>query len=316
MSYRYDSDIVILNRYALSDIQAKAELFETYDRLRDLTVSGPSMGGSGVGKFGSALVQMARMLGGAPFVPTFGSEAVNVPGTSYYAPATGGTGQVPGGQASFGLAPWSQVSGMPGGGAAMIGDSTITPLASFSSSGAGSLANTGLGFSGLGDPGFPSNEGTVGSIPNGSVPVNGVNGVIAGGAAPIDGASGILGAASDAGGLAVGTAAGAGFGRNWVMPAAGIVSGIGGLLTTLGPFFGPFGLAAAAGGSVLSGASGAILQSFQAVSSRILNNADTILTNKVKNLETTIKQLDAQQDIIRKLLKQSIDDDGKALDNL
>ena len=304
MSYRWDSDIVILNRYSKAGVVAKAELFETYDRLRDLTVSGPSMGGSGMGKFGSMLVQVARMFGGSPFIPTFGSEAMTIPGTSYYAPISGGTGINPGGQAAFGLAPFSQVSGMPGlgGGAAPIGGGGgLTPLAAFSGLGIGSLASMGLGFSGIGDSGFPMDEGAIGSLPMG--------GVIAGAASPIDGAAA-------AGGLAVGTAAGAGYGRNWVMPAAGIVSGIGGLLTTLGPFFGPFGLAAAAGGSVMSGAAGAVLQSFQAISSRILNNADTILTNKVKNLETTIKQLDAQQDIIRKLLKESIDGDSKSLENL
>ena len=59
-----------------------------------------------------------------------------------------------------------------------------------------------------------------------------------------------------------------------------------------------------------------MLQSFQHVSNRILVNADTILSNKVKNLETTIKQLDAQQDILKKLLKESVEGDKKALDNL
>jgi len=303
MAYKNDSELVILNRYSKASSIAKAELFETYDRLRDLTVSGPTLGGSGMGKFGSLLVQVARMFGGAPFVPTFGSEAINVPGTSYYGPITGGTGILPGGQAGFGLAPFSQVSGFPTGGAAPIGGGGLGALSSFMGLGAGSLAS--LGFSGIGDSGFPSDEGFVGAIPSGNM----AGGIIAGGASAI-------GAASTAGGLAAGTAAGAGYGRNWVMPAAGIVSGIGGLLTTLGPFFGPFGLAAAAGGSVMSGAAGAVLQSFQAVSQRILVNADTILTNKVKNLETTIKQLDAQQEILRKLLKESNEGDRKALDNL
>jgi hypothetical protein len=130
-----------------------------------------------------------------------------------------------------------------------------------------------------------------------------------GGAAPISAIANGVGAV---GGLATG----AGFGKNWVMPAAGIASGIGGVLTTLGPFFGPFGLALAAGGSVLNGVSGSILASYQQISQRILNNADTILTDKVKNLETTVKQLDAQQDIIKKLLKESVDGDKKLLDNI
>ena len=194
----------------------------------------------------------------------------------------------------FGLAPFSQFTGLPTGGAAPLDGGGLTPLAQFSSLGAGSALN--FDFSGIGDAGFPIGEGMVG-------------GMIAGGASPVT-------TAANAAGTAAGGFAGAGFGRNWVMPAAGIVSGIGGILTTLGPFFGPFGLAAAAGGSVMSGVSGAILHSFQTVAQRILTNADTILTEKIKNLETTIKQLDAQQTVLSKLVKESLDGDKKALDNL
>lgn len=319
MSYKNDSYIVILGSYDKSGDAAKAELFETYDRLRDLTVSGPALGGSGVGKFGSLLMNVARMFGAAPFLPTFGSESINIPGTSYYAPITGGTGIVPGGQAAFGLAPFSQMTGFPSGGAAPSDNSSAGSLSMFSSLGSGSLTASQLGFSGFGSPGFPA-LGMIGGLSG--------SGVFAGGASPVEGASGSLGngviaggasgvgSAATAGGLVTGTAVGAGFGRNWVMPAAGIVSGIGGLLTTLGPFFGPFGIAAAAGGSILNGFSGAVLSSFQHVSNRLLVNADTILTNKIKNLETTVKQLDAQGDIIRKLLKESVDGDKKALDNI
>jgi hypothetical protein len=167
-------------------------------------------------------------------------------------------------------------------------------------------------FSGIGDPDF-SMADTIGGITFEGLDGSDsqfAHGTLAGGA------SGIATAASVGTGLAAGTAAGAGFGRNWVMPAAGIVSGIGGLLTTLGPFFGPFGLAAAAGGSVLNGLSGAVLSSFQHVSNRILNNADVILTTKIKNLETTVKQLEAQQEIVKKLLKDTLDGDKKALDNI
>ncbi len=320
MSYRHDNLITILNSYGKANSAAKAELFETYDRLRDLTVSGPALGGSGVGKFGGLLMNVARMFGAAPFLPTFGSEAINIPGTSYYTPFTGGTGVLPGGQAAFGLAPFSQMSGFPtsvvpiGGGAAPIDNSSILPLSMFASSGAGSLAAQQLGFSGLGDSDFPIFSTIGGVFAGGASPISGAAGSLSDGFIA-GGASGISTAAT-AGGLAAGTAAGAGFGRNWVMPAAGIVSGIGGLLTTLGPFFGPFGIAAAAGGAVMNGLSGAVLASFQHVSNRILNNADTILTNKIKNLETTIKQLDAQEDIIKKLLKEQLEGDKKALDNL
>jgi hypothetical protein len=318
MSYKNDSYLVIMGSYDKANSAAKAELFETYDRLRDLTVSGPALGGSGVGKFASLLTNIARLFGSSAFLPTFGSEAINIPGTSYYAPITGGTGILPGGQAAFGLAPFSQVTGISAGGAAPINNSSVLPLSFFSSSGIGSLGALESGFSGVGDLNFPMSA-TIGGLGDG---------VLTGGAAPVSGASGVLGngwiaggasglsTAATAGGLALGTGAGAGFGRNWIMPAAGIVSGIGGLLTTLGPFFGPFGLAAAAGGTVMSGVSGAVLASFQNVSNRILSNADTILSAKIKNLETTVKQLDAQEDILKKLLKESVEGDKKALDNL
>ncbi|MEB3287055.1 MAG: hypothetical protein VKJ04_06090 [Vampirovibrionales bacterium] len=298
MSYKNDSELVIINSYAKAGSYAKAELYETYDRLRDLTVSGPSLGGSGMGKFGSVLMNFARIFGAAPFIPTFGSEAVNIPGTSYYMPITGGTGVTNGGQAAFGLAPFAQTSGFPTGAAAPIDGSSVAPLSAFSSLGIGSSSNW---FSGIGDANFPS-QGMIGALGSDG-------GMIVGGAAPV---TAVASGAAAVGGLAPG----AGFGKNWVMPAAGIVSGIGGLLTTLGPFFGPFGIAAAAGGSVLNGVSGAILNSYQAVSQRILNNADNILTEKIKNLETTVKQLDAQQDIIKKLLKESVDADKKLLDNI
>lgn len=301
MSYKNDSELVILNRYGKASSDAKAELYETYDRLRDLTVSGPSLGGSGLGKFGSLLVNVARMFSSSAFIPTLGSESINIPGTSYFAPISGGTGITNGGQAAFGLAPFSQASGFPSGGAAPI-DGSGDSISQFSSNGIGSVASENLGFAGVGDPDFPMSEGTIGSVPT--------NGFIVGGASPA------LSTASAAGSAVVGTAAGAGFGRNWVLPAAGIVSGVGGILTTIGPFFGPFGIAAAAGGAVANGAAGALLASYQHVANRILVNADTILSNKVKNLETTVKQLDAQQDILKKLLKDSVDGDKKALDNL
>lgn len=329
MSYKNDSYQTILSSYGKASSAAKAELFETYDRIRDLAAAGPVLGGSGLGKFSSLLMNVARMFGSSAFLPTFGSEAITIPGTSYYAPITGGTGILPGGQAAFGLAPLSYISGFPGG-AAPIDSSGIMPLSMFSSFGAGSNAASALGFSGIGDAGFPAS----GFIGGGAFPIEGTtggaldSGVWGGGASPVEGTAGDFGSgviaggasgistAATAGGLAMGTAAGAGFGRNWVMPAAGIMSGIGGLLTTLGPFFGPFGLAAAAGGAVMNGVSGAVLASFQHVSNRLLVNADTILTDKVKNLETLIKQLDAQEDIVKKLLKDSADGDKKALDNL
>jgi hypothetical protein len=332
MSYKNDSLLTIMNSYGRSNSYAKAELFETYDRIRDLAASGPSLGGSGLGKFGGLLMNVARMFGASDFLPSFGSEAVNIPGTSYYAPVSGGTGVTAGGgQSAFGLGPMSQISGFNTGGAAPVDGSPVMPLNSYGMNQYNGFSQFGLS-SLAGDAGYAytamtnAANNTSGTWAGGAAPVGAISadlglqsgqdlngGTIAGGALGV--ASGITSAAT-AGGLAAGSAAGAGFGRNLVMPAASIMSGIGGLLTTLGPFFGPFGIAAAAGGAVANGVAGAVLNSFQHVSQRLLVNADTILTAKVKNLETLVKQLDAQEDILKKLLKDSLDGDKKALDNI
>ncbi|MEB3245815.1 MAG: hypothetical protein VKJ06_07520 [Vampirovibrionales bacterium] len=313
MSYKNDSEIVILNNYGKMSGNAKAEMFETYDRLRDLTVSGPTMGGSGLGKFASFLMNMSKMFGGPSITPTLGSQAITIPGTSYVAPVGGGTGIVPGGQAAFGLAPFSQVAGITGGAAGLslllargIGNQTGFDAPNVGGfDGIGSIAGGAASLTG--SSGVPFESGF-------DLGENGLaGGVIAGGAAGI-GTAGST--AANLGGSAAGLAAGAGYGRNWVLPAAGVVSGIGGLMTTLAPFFGPFGLAGAAAGSVMNGAAGAVINSFQHAANRVLVNADTILSNKVKNLETVVKMMDAQQDVLKKMVKESYDGQKKALENI
>lgn len=291
MSYKEMSEIVLLNKLGKAGSDAKAELFETYDQLRDLTVSGPSIGGSGLGPVGSFLMKIAQMVSGSSFMPILGNQSINIPGTSYFSPILPGVGIVPGGQSSFGLGPMSQMSGFPAAGSA----APLDIAAIFGSLGIGSGK---LEFAGFGDPGHPS-----GAFP--------VGGSIAGGAAPMGG-----GVATNLAGAGTGLVGASGFGRNFVMPAAGIVSGIGGLLTTLAPLFGKAGLAGMATGTILSGFSGSVLSAYQHVSNRILVNADTILTNKVKNLETVVKQLEAQEEIVKKLLKDSLEGDKKALQDL
>lgn len=284
MSYKNDSELVILNRYDKINGEVKSLLFETYDRIRDLAVSGPTIGGSGLGKFSSFLMNAARTFGSPAFQPILGNESINIPGTSYYAPITGGTGQTAGGQAAFGLSPYAQTAGFVGGGAAPIGGEHSPWWGK-------------LGFGRL------SNSQTL------PASLQGIGGHVAGGAAGV-------GAIAAAGGAVTGATAGAGFGRNWVIPAAGIVSGIGGLLTTLGPYFGPFGLAGAAAGSILNGLSGAVLGSFQRVGQQVLVNADTILNGKVRNLEATSRMLDAQIDVVKKLVRDGLDGDKKLLEDL
>lgn len=284
MSYKNLSEIAILNKLGKAGDEAKAELFETYDQLRDLTVSGPTIGGSGLGPVGSFLFKMAQMVSGSSFLPIMGNQSINIPGTSYFSPISPGTGILPGGQSSFGLGPMSQMSNFPTAGSA----APINPAAIL---GFGSQS---FGISGLGDPGFPSGQFAIG-----------------GAAAPIGSGAGANMAAAG-----VGLVGASGFGRNLVMPAAGIVSGIGGLMTSLAPLMGGAGLAGLATGTILSGLSGSVLAGYQHVSNRILVSADTILTNKVKNLETVVKQLEAQEEIIKKLLKDSLEGDKKALQDL
>ena len=44
MAYKNDSYLVIANKFGSASGDAKAQLWETYDKLRDLTVSGSGQG--------------------------------------------------------------------------------------------------------------------------------------------------------------------------------------------------------------------------------------------------------------------------------
>lgn len=285
MAYKNDSLMVIAGKYGKASDDAKAELFETYDRLRDITVAGPSISGNGLGAVGTGLIKFAQIFAPSSFLPTLGNQSINIPGTSFAGPVSGGTAILPGGgSASFGFGNLGSYPSYP----------NLT----------GKAAPISLGI-GIGSMLLGSVFGLGSSSGLGNYSIGG---------GPTGFAAG--GTVATAGGAIVGTAAGAGFGRSIILPLAGVVSGIGGLATSLGPFFGPFGSAAILGGSVLTGAGGAILRSFEAVGVRILANADTILSNKVKNIETTVKQLDAQSGIIRKMIKESVEGDSKVLQEL
>ena len=54
MAYKNDSYLVIANKFGSASGDAKAQLWETYDQLRDLTVSGNGLG-SGFGATGGFL---------------------------------------------------------------------------------------------------------------------------------------------------------------------------------------------------------------------------------------------------------------------
>ena len=64
------------------------------------------------------------------------------------------------------------------------------------------------------------------------------------------------------------------------------------------------------------GSTSAALSAYQSVSQNVLSNADTILSQKVANIETVCKMLDTQSDIVRKMLKDDMESNSKEIDNL
>lgn len=271
MSYKNDSYLVIANKFGSAGGDAKAQLFETYDKLRDLTVSGSGMG-TGFEASGSFLYRMASLFAPSSFATVFGaSESMNVPGTSYSSQFSGGS--------AYGLDSLYNYSGFPGG-AAPVG----WGLDGYSTGGASSMMG-GWGFEGV----------------------------------ATGGASGVGGIADVASAAAYGVGAANGFGmlgRNVVLPVAGMISGWGGIMQAAAPYLGEYGLPALVMGNLMQGTTSAALAAYQNVTGNITANADTILSNKVRNIETVCKMLDTQGDVVKKMLKESIDGDSKAIQNM
>ena len=270
MAYRNDSYLVISNKFSKASSDAKAHLFETYDRLRDLTVSGSAMDGAGFGTAGNFLWEIARLIAPSSFMTVMGGNtSMNIPGTSYWTPASGGN---------------------------VIWDG----------------ANSAFGTSNLGNyPGFPS----------GAAPIQwgfgSSSGVVTGGAANMSLANDIAGMAGlNAAAYGVGAGTGFGFGNNWILPIAGVISGWGGIMQAAAPYLDAFGLPATVIGNLMQGTSSSALAAYQRVTGNITSNADTILSNKVKNIETVIKMLDTQGDVLKKMLKDSIEGDSKTIQNM
>jgi hypothetical protein len=287
MSYRYDSHLVIANKFGSASSKAKAQLYETYDRLRDLTVSGPSLAGTGFGTAGGALYQVARLFSPAGFMPTMGGmQSFNIPGTSYFSPISGGNSVVNGGYSAFGIGNLGNYSGFPGGAAPM---------------------NFGY------RPAFTGYNGYTGGASSMLQGFGTTQGVATGAASGIGGIADIASAAS----YGLGTANGYGLaGTNIVMPIAGMISGWGGIMQAMAPYLGEYGLPAVVMGNLMQGTSSAALGAYQRVTGQITANADSILSNKVRNIETVCKMLDTQGKIVRKMLKESIDSNSKAIQNL
>ena len=115
---------------------------------------------------------------------------------------------------------------------------------------------------------------------------------------------------------AAGSTSGMGFGQNIVMPIAGLISGWGGILQSIAPYAGSFGLGAIVAGNLMQGTGSAALAAYQNVTGNITNNADVILEDKVRNIETICKMLDTQADIVRQTLKSDMEGDSKLVDEL
>lgn len=284
MSYKNDSLLVIANKFGSASGDAKCQLYETYDRLRDLTVSGSVGAGTGFESTGGFLYQLASLFAPSAFMTTMGgTSSMNIPGTSYWTPQSSGS------TSSFGVSNLYNYSGFPSGAAPVswgLGAGKTT-------GGAAGVSSIGSLISGIGSM---SNSGTA-----------------TGGASSVGGIADVASAVA----YGVGTANGYGMGfQNIVMPLAGLVSGWGGIMTAAAPYLGEYGLPAVVMGNLMQGTSSAALSAYQNVSSNILSNADTILSNKVRNIETVCKMLDTQGEIVRKMLKESIDSDSKAIQNL
>ena len=77
MAYKNDSYLVIANKFGSASGDAKAMLWETYDKLRDLTVSGSGTG-TGFEMTGSFLYRMASLFAPSSFANVFGSSETMV----------------------------------------------------------------------------------------------------------------------------------------------------------------------------------------------------------------------------------------------
>jgi len=268
MSYKNDSYLVIANKFGSASSDAKAELFQLYDQIRDIAVNGSSYSGSGFEGVSNWLINFSRLFAPSAYVPLYG-YSTNVPGTSYSTAVSGGNAVYSSGTSAFGLSNMSTYKGFSTGYAADLG--TVTGLATSITD---NYTETGYAAS------------MTDWLPN-------------------------------AAGAAVGMYSGfGGTGTNLVIPLAGFISGVGGIATCLSPYLGTYGVAGTLAGNLMQGYGSAVLSGYQNISQRILSNADTIMTNKVKNIETVAKMLDTQGEIVRKMLKDSIEGDSKQVDNI
>ncbi len=274
MSYKNDSALVIANKYGDASSSAKAELYETYDRLRDITVSGSASAGTGFGTVGGFLWQLASLFAPSSFMPILGGTSMmNIPGTSYWSPFTGATSSLYGATNAFGIGGLGSYTGFPSGAAPLSwGLGSVT-------GGASSLYNSGT------PTGYAVSASDIAGLTAGSYLTSAVS-------------------------------TGTNFGQNFILPVAGVISGIGGLMQSVAPYMGTSGLAAIVAGNLLEGTGSAALSAYSNVTGRITNNADAILSDKVRNIETVCKMLDTQAEIVRKSLKDEIEGNSQAVNDI
>ena len=282
MAYKNDSYLVIANKFGSASSDAKAELFRLYDQIRDISVNGSTYSGSGFEGVATWLINAARLITPSAYAPLYG-YSVNVPGTSYSTPISGGNAVYSSGTSAFGMSNMSTYGGFSTGYAANLGELTgmaasITDMVGTEETGYAVDITSGT------ETGYAASM--VDWVPSA--------------------ASAAIGMYSGFGGT----------GTNYVIPLAGFVSGIGGIATALSPYMGSFGLGATLAGNLMQGYGNAVLAGYQNITGRILANADTIMTNKVRNIETVAKMLDTQGDIVRKMLKDSIESDNKQVENI
>lgn len=106
------------------------------------------------------------------------------------------------------------------------------------------------------------------------------------------------------------------FGETIILPTAGLISGLGGIMQSMAPYLGTSGLAAIVAGNLFEGTGSAALSAYQNLTGRVTTNADAILSNKVRNIETVVKMLDTQADIVRQSLKDGIEGDNDAISDI
>ncbi len=283
MAYKNDSALVIANKFGAASGDAKCLMYETYDRLRDLTVSGSTSTGSGFGATGGFLYQLASLFSPAAFMTTMGgTDTMNIPGTSYWTQYQGANGSAAGQYSSFGLNSLYNYSGFPNGAAPVYAG-----MKGYATGGAASVAGmiNGVGsMSGM-PTGFASSIGSIADV-------------------------------ASAVGHGAGMAAGYGVGQTFVTQLGGLISGWGGILQSMAPYMGEWGLPAVLMGNLFSGTGNAAVAAVQNVASNVLTNADTILSQKIVNIETVCKMLDTQSDIVRKMLKDEIEGNSQEVQNI